>query len=89
VPTALLGLLTSNMQKGLRSNPNELANDRRLAQARQEIMDHAARGMAEDDFRGAVKAIRARKDRERAERLAERRRAVESAPVAADAAAQP
>jgi hypothetical protein len=79
VPTALLGLLTTNLQKGLRSNPNELANERRLAQARQEIMDHAQRGMAEDDFRGAVKAIRARKDRERNQRLAERRSAQQQA----------
>jgi hypothetical protein len=37
-------------------------------------MDHAQREMAEDDFRGAVRAIRQRKDRERAARLAERRR---------------
>ena len=88
VPTALLGLLTTNLQKNLRSNPNELANDRRLAQARQEIMDHAASGMAEDDFRGAVRAIRARKDRERNARLAERRRAAESS-TADDAGAQP
>lgn len=87
VPTALLGLLSSNLQKNLRSNPTELANERRLAQARQEIMDHSQRSMAEDDFRGAVKAIRARKDRERAERLAERRRAAEAAGVAADGAA--
>jgi hypothetical protein len=88
VPTALLGLLTTNLQKNLRSNPNELANERRLAQARQEIMDHAASGMAEDDFRGAVRAIRARKDRERNARLAERRRAVETN-TAEDAGAQP
>jgi hypothetical protein len=88
VPTALLGLLTTNLQKSLRSNPTELANDRRLAQARQEIMDHAASGMAEDDFRGAVRAIRARKDRERNARLAERRRAAESS-TADDAGAQP
>jgi hypothetical protein len=88
VPTALLGLLTTNLQKNLRSNPNELANERRLAQARQEIMDHAASGMAEDDFRGAVRAIRARKDRERNARLAERRRAAESS-TADDAGAQP
>ena len=84
VPTALLGLLTTNMQKSLRSNPIELANERRLAQARQEIMDHAQSGVAEDDFRGAVKAIRARKDRERAERLAERRRNADAVGVAAD-----
>jgi len=87
VPTALLGLLSSNLQKNLRSNPTELANERRLAQARQEIMDHSQRSMAEDDFRGAVKAIRARKDRERAERLAERRRAAEAAGGASDGAA--
>jgi hypothetical protein len=88
VPTALLGLLSSNFQKNLRGNPIEMANERRLAQARQEIMDHSQREMAESDFRGAVKAIRARKDRERAQRLAERRQAAaESAPAAVDATA--
>jgi hypothetical protein len=91
VPTALLGLLSSSFQKNLRGNPTEMANERRLAEVRRDLMDHAQREMAEDDFRGAVKAIRARKDRERAQRLAERRQAAESEPVAADggAATQP
>jgi hypothetical protein len=78
VPTALLGLLTTNLQKNLRSNPNELANERRLAQARQEIMDHAASGMAEDDFRGACAHPRAQGPRtQRAPRRAAARRRVQ------------
>jgi hypothetical protein len=89
VPTALLGLLTTNLQKGLRSNPNELATERRLAEARRDIMNHAQREMAEDDFRGAVRAIRARKDRERAARMAERRNNADLSPAVADAPAQP
>lgn len=87
VPTALLGLLSSSFQKNLRGNPIELANERRLTDVRRDLMDHAQREMAEDDFRGAVKAIRARKDKERAERMAERRRNAEGS-IAADGAGQ-
>lgn len=79
VPNALLGLLSENFQKNLRGNPTEAANGRRLALAREEIMIHANRGMNEDMFRDAVREIRARKDKERAQRLAERKRAAELA----------
>jgi hypothetical protein len=79
VPTALLGLLTTNLQKNLRSNPNELANERRLAQARQEIM--GPRG--ERDGRGRLPRRGARDPRaqgprtQRAPRRAAARRRVQ------------
>ena len=77
VPNAVLALLSSKFQQNLRGNPVAAVEARRLGNIRQDIMDHAQRSIAEDDFRGAVKEIRARKDRERNERLAERRRAAE------------
>lgn len=88
VPSALLAVLSQSFQQNLRTNPTLAANDRRLAQARQEIMDHAASGQAETDFRGAVRAIRRRKDQERSARLAERRRAAEEAGAAVGGQAQ-
>jgi hypothetical protein len=88
VPNALLAVLSNSFQQNLRTNPTLAANERRLAQARQEIRDHAAGGLAEDDFRGAVRAIRQRKDRERNARLAERRRATEEGGAVVGGAAQ-
>jgi hypothetical protein len=85
VPNALLALLSTSFQQNLRGNPTEMVNERRLAEVRRDLMDHAQREIAEDDFRGAVRAIRARKDRERNERLAERRRNAEGAGTVADA----
>lgn len=80
VPSAVLALLSSNLQRSLGGgNPMVAENDRRLAAARADIAIHANREMNEDDFRSAVRAIRARKDKERAERIAERRRAAELA----------
>ena len=73
IPTALLGLLSSNLQRNLRGNPTEMANERRLAEVRADLMQHAQREMNEDEFRRAVREIRARKDRERQQRLAEKR----------------
>lgn len=89
VPNALLALLSSSFQQNLRGNPTEIANERRLAEVRRDLMNHAQREIAEDDFRGAVRAIRARKDRERNERLAERRRNAESGGAVADVPATP
>lgn len=85
VPNALLALLSSSFQKNLRGNPTAFANERRLAEVRRDLMDHAQREIAEDDFRGAVKAIRARKDRERNERIAEQRRRSAEGGAVADA----
>ncbi len=87
VPNAVLALLSSKFQQNLRGNPVANVEARRLGDIRRDILDHAQRSMAEDDFRGAVKEIRARKDRERNERLAERRRAAELATVTGDPSA--
>ncbi len=88
VPNALLAVLSNSFQQNLRGNPTTAANERRLAEVRRDLMDHAQREIAEDDFRGAVRAIRQRKDRERAARLAERRRTVEEAGAVAGGAEQ-
>ena len=72
IPTAVLGLLSSNFQRNLRGNPTELARERQLAAIREDLQMHAQREMSEDQFREAVKQVRARKDRERAARLAAR-----------------
>ena len=85
VPNALLALLSSKFQENLRGNPTLAAEARRMSDVRRDLMDHAQREIAEDDFRGAVKAIRARKDRERNARLAERRAIAEAAAPTADA----
>ncbi|MGZ8413756.1 MAG: hypothetical protein ACXW05_13575 [Gemmatirosa sp.] len=66
IPNAVLALLSGNLQKNLRGNPTEMANDRRLAEVRADLLQHASREMSEDEFRKAVKEVRARKDRERA-----------------------
>jgi hypothetical protein len=70
IPNAVLALLSGNLQKNLRGNPTELANDRRLSDIRADLLQHANREMSEDEFKQAVKAIRQRKDRERAARRA-------------------
>jgi hypothetical protein len=63
IPTALLGLLPLNYQ----TNPTVIERDRRLSAMRVEIIENAQRAMNEEEFRAAVKAIRARKDKERKE----------------------
>ena len=68
IPNAVLALLSGNLQKNLRGNPTEMLNDRRLAAVRADLLQHADREMNEDQFKQAVKEIRQRKDRERAER---------------------
>jgi ATP phosphoribosyltransferase regulatory subunit HisZ len=68
IPNAVLALLSGNLQKNLRGNPTELANERRLSDIRADLLQHANREMSEDEFKQAVKAIRQRKDRERAAR---------------------
>jgi hypothetical protein len=69
IPNAVLALLSGNLQKNLRGNPTEMANDRRMSAIRSDLLLHAQREMGEDEFRTAVKQIRERKDRERAARL--------------------
>lgn len=89
VPNAVLALLSSKFQQNLRGNPIAAVENRRMADVRRDLLDHAQMSMNEDDFRGAVKAIRARKDRERNERLAERKRAAELAAESGDGSAPP
>lgn len=89
VPNAVLALLSSKFQQNLRGNPVAAVEARRLGDIRRDILDHAQRSMNEDDFRSAVKEIRARKDRERNERLAERRRAAELAALSGDQSTPP
>lgn len=68
IPNAVLALLSSNLQNNLRGNPTEIDRERRLAEVRADLLQHAQREMNEDDFRKAVREIRRRKDRERAAR---------------------
>lgn len=62
IPTALLGLLPMNQMQG---NPIENDRQARLAAMRVDIMRGAQAAMNEEEFRQAVKKIRARKDKER------------------------
>jgi hypothetical protein len=84
IPNAVLALLSENLQKNLRGNPIQMAEDRRLASIRADLLQHAQREMNEDAFRQAVKDIRARKERERAIRAGG-----EAKPVVADPAPVP
>ena len=84
VPNAVLALLSSKFQQNLRGNPVAAVEARRMGDIHRDLLDHAQMSMNEDDFRGAVKQIRLRKDRERNERLAERRRAAELAATSGD-----
>ena len=77
IPTAVLALLPLNVT----GNPTVMDRERRLASMRLEINEQASRAMSEDDFRSAVRNIRERTDRERAERRA--KEAAESKEVAA------
>ncbi len=66
IPTALLALLPFNTG---RMNVQAYEENRRIAQMSADIRYHAQRAMNEDDFQAAVKRVRERKDRERAELL--------------------
>ena len=66
IPNAVLALLSEQFQRNLRGNPIEMEREKRLAAIRQDLLDHAQREMTEDEFRTAVRRIRERKDRERA-----------------------
>ncbi len=73
IPNAILALLSENVQQNLRGNPTQAIEDRRMGLIRADLLQHAQREQNEDMFRSSVKEIRARKDRERAVRLAEQR----------------
>ncbi len=63
LPTALLALMPMNVQ----GNPMARERNLRLASMRSEIMEQASRVQRDDEFRQAVRELRARKERERRE----------------------
>jgi hypothetical protein len=74
IPTALLGLLPLNQIQG---NPTAIDRERRLAAMRTEIINQAQMAMNEEEFRQAVKQIRARKEREQKAAEAKKKKPVE------------
>ena len=66
IPTALLALLPLNVQ----GNPATAERNQRLGMIRSEILEQSARMGRDDEFRAAVKALRERKDKERAAKKA-------------------
>ena len=66
IPTALLALLPLNVQ----GNPATAEKNQRLGMIRGEILEQSARMGRDDEFRAAVKALRERKDKERAAKKA-------------------
>jgi hypothetical protein len=67
IPSALLALLPLNQ---MQANPIAMDRARNANYMRNDIMYHAQAAMNEEQFRKAVAAIRARKDRERARGVA-------------------
>jgi hypothetical protein len=63
IPTPLLALLPLNQA----ANPTAVDRDRRLSSMRAEILQQSARAARDEDFRSAVKALRERKEKERAD----------------------
>jgi hypothetical protein len=63
IPTALLALLPFNQQ----GNPIAAERERTLASLRQQIEFQSARALNEEEFRKAVKSLRERRERERAQ----------------------
>lgn len=63
IPTALLALLPMNVT----GNPTVMERERSMNALNRDIMYQAQRGMNEADFQKAVRSIRVRKERERAE----------------------
>jgi len=64
IPTALLALLPLNVQ----GNPNTYEQAHRIGAIRQEILEQAARTQRDEEFNQAVKALRARAQKERADK---------------------
>lgn len=67
IPTALLALLPLNVQ----GNPTTYSDARRMNAFRTEILEQAARSARDEDFNAAVKELRERKTKERAEKAKE------------------
>lgn len=63
IPTAVLALLPLNAQ----ANPIAMDRQRAMSLMTREIQEQSARATRDDEFRAAVKELRARKDRERRE----------------------
>ena len=61
IPTAVLGMLPLNVQ----ANPVAMERARVMSGMSREIQEQALRVSRDDDFRAAVRALRARKDKER------------------------
>jgi hypothetical protein len=66
IPTAVLALLPLNVQ----GNPATAEKNQRLGMIHNEILEQSARMGRDDEFRAAVKALRERKDKERAAKKA-------------------
>jgi hypothetical protein len=64
IPTALLALLPLNVQ----GNPTTYSEARRIGAIRAEILEQAARSARDEDFNQAVKELRDRKTKERADK---------------------
>jgi hypothetical protein len=67
IPTALLALLPLNVQ----GNPSTYENAKRIGAMRADILEQEARSARDDDFNAAVKELRERLQRERAEKAKE------------------
>lgn len=67
IPTALLALLPLNVQ----GNPTTYENARRIGNIRAEIMEQEARATRDGEFNAAVRELRARKQKERADKAKE------------------
>ena len=67
IPTALLALLPLNVQ----GNPSTYENAKRIGAMRADIIEQEARSARDEDFNAAVKELRQRTQRERAEKAKE------------------
>lgn len=67
IPTALLALLPLNVQ----GNPSTYENAKRIGAMRADIIEGAARSARDEDFNAAVKELRQRMQKERAEKAKE------------------
>jgi hypothetical protein len=67
IPTALLALLPLNVQ----GNPSTYESAKRIGAMRAEILDQEARSARDEDFNAAVRELRSRMQKERAEKVKE------------------
>ncbi len=81
IPNALLGLLPLNAQVGMSGNPTDIANERRLALSRADILRMSERSMGEAEFKKLASELRDRREKERRERLKAPSASIAPAPV--------